>query len=70
MKKIIISLCIATFAVCSFSCKKCVTCIEADTHTTADFCGTSKKVKAFEDDLKTEGAKYGQYWSCVDKITN
>ena len=55
---------------CSFlfsGCKKCVTCTEANTGVTSDYCGTNKNVKDFENELKRQGSAVGQNWSCVNK---
>ena len=48
-------------------CKKCVTCTEAHTGVSSDYCGTSSQVNTFEDELKSQGAAVGQDWSCVAK---
>ncbi len=61
-------LCIALVSLSlSSGCKKCVTCTEAHSGVTSDYCGTSSDVKSFEDELKSQGGALGQDWSCVDK---
>jgi len=48
-------------------CKKCITCTESQTGYTTEYCGTSKQVKDFENELKSQGSTYGQTWNCIDK---
>jgi len=61
-------LCIALMSLGLFSgCKKCVTCTEARSGYSTEYCGTSSQVKTFEDELKSEGGALGQQWTCVAK---
>jgi hypothetical protein len=67
MKKLMIVIVFLMSGIGFISCKKCVTCTESGTQTKSSYCGTPIDVKAFEDNLKTQGANYGQYWSCVNQ---
>lgn len=65
MKKTCIFL--ALVGLLAFSgCKKCITCTEANSNYSTDYCGTKQGCKTFEDGLKSEGSAYGQSWTCVD----
>ena len=67
-KTLTTSVCIAMMLIGLLSgCKKCVTCTERYSGYSSDYCGTSDNVKTFEKDLKEEGSKLGQDWTCVSK---
>jgi hypothetical protein len=56
-------------ALALFSCSKddsgrCTTCTETNSGYSQKFCGTRRDVKIFEDELKRQGANFGQKWTC------
>jgi len=43
------------------------TLYEARTGYSTEYCGTLSQVKAFADELKSQGGALGQKWTCVAK---
>jgi hypothetical protein len=68
MKKMILfSVAVIALMMVFGSCKVCTECIETYSGVSSDYCGTNKQVNDFEDQLKSEGAQYGQDWNCERK---
>jgi len=67
MKKIVAILVAFIAVTLLFSgCQKCILCTEKKSGYSTEYCGTSSQIKTFEKELKEEGSKVGQSWSCVD----
>jgi len=67
MKKIIFLLLFAIGAIILTSCKKCISCTDLNSQSTAHSCGYPRAVKNFEAGLKETGELFGQEWVCVDE---
>lgn len=67
MKKIVTIFVVSVAITLLFSgCRKCINCTESKSGYSTEYCGTSSQTKKFEKDLKEEGSKVGQSWSCRD----